>query len=71
MKGYLECPVGITLVRPEAFDGDGELEFRVFSITHVCKPALVVNPPDADELSLKHIGGGYDAAGFADLGEKQ
>ena len=68
-QAHLENRVRIALVRLEMFDGHGGP--RVFSIAHVCGPTMIADLPDAYELPLKNIGGGYDAVGFADLREKQ
>jgi len=68
-QSYLEHPVGVSLVHLEAFDGYGQP--RVFSIAHVCKPGMVMDLPDAYKLPPENVGGGYDAVGFTDLGEKQ
>ena len=66
---YLENNVRIPPVQPEMFDGHGRS--HVFSITHVCGPAVVADPPDAYELPSKNIGSGYYTVGLTDLGEKQ
>jgi hypothetical protein len=65
---YFENPVGISLAHLEAFDGHAASQ--VFSIAHISEPAVIKDPPDAYELLLKNIRGGYDPAGFADLGKK-
>jgi len=66
---YLEYPVRIPLVHLEAFDShEGS---QVFSIAHVCGPAVVMNIPNTYGLPLKNIGGWHDAVSLADLGEKQ
>ena len=64
-QGYLESTVGILSVHSEAFDGHGGSQ--VFSIAHVCEPTVAADPPDAYGFSLNNVGGGDDAAGFADL----
>jgi len=51
--GYLESPVGIPLVHLEALDCHGEPQ--VFSAAYVCEPPVVLNPPDAYELSSENI----------------
>jgi len=66
---YLEHPVGIPLIHPEAFDSYGQP--RVFSIAHVCEPGVVMDSPSSYELPSENVGGGYDAMGFENLAEKQ
>ena len=68
-RNYLENPVGTLSTHSEVLDGHGES--RVLSITHVCKSAVVVNPPGTNKLCTEKIRGGDDSAGLADLGEKQ
>ena len=68
-QSYLERPVGSFLVHIEALDGYGQP--RVFSLAHVRESGVVMDLPDAYELSSENVGGGYDAVGFTDLGEKQ
>jgi len=68
---YLEYPIGIPLIRFEAFNGDGELEVRVLPIPHVREPAAAMNSPDAYKLLPENVGCGNDPACFADLGEKE
>ena len=67
-RRYLEDPVGVPLVHLEALDG--HKGSRVFPIAHVCEPAVVTNPPDAQELLLEKVRGGYDTVCFTDLGEQ-
>ena len=68
-RKHLEHSVGIPLVHPETFDGHGQPQ--VCSLAHLCEPGVAMDSPNAYELPLKNIGGGYDAVGFANLGEKQ
>jgi len=65
---YLENTLVIPLVDLEAFDG--HRTSRVLSVTHVCKSTMVADPLHAYELQSNNVRGGYDAVGFADLGEK-
>jgi len=54
---YLEYPVRISLVRPETFDGDGELEVRVLPIVHFCESTIVMNGSDTYEFPCENVGG--------------
>ena len=50
---YLESSVRIFLPDPEVFDSHGA--FQVFSFSHVCVSAVVVNTPLADEGILENV----------------
>ena len=55
------------VVRLQTFDVDCEPKIWVPSIAHVREPAAVTNPPDAYKRPLKNLGGGHDAADFANI----
>ena len=67
-RRYLESPVMIPIVHPKAFDSHGTS--FVFSVAHICAPTMIANLPNAYEILLENIRGGYGPVCFADLGQK-
>lgn len=65
---YLEGSIGVTVVHLKMLDGHGVA--RVFSVAHVCGPAVIADSSDAYQLPLENTGGGHDPSGSTDLGEE-
>ena len=67
-RRYLVNLIGAPLIHLEAFDG--HVTPRIFSVAHVCEPAMETNLPDVQELLSKDVRGGDDPTCSAYLGEK-
>jgi len=52
-RRYLENLVGVTHAHLEVLDGHGTSQ--IFSVTHICKSAVVVNTSNVCDLVLENI----------------
>ena len=67
-RRYLVNLIGAPLIYSKALDGHEAL--RVFSVAHVCEPAVETNLPNAQELLSKDVRRGDDPTCSAYLREK-